>query len=878
MAPPGDVLSRCRRLVREALPAATDDLVEEVAQHFAQRWNEVRAAGDPATKADAAIVAELARWRGRAEARRSRFAPTTQLAGWATEARRALRSTWRRPAFSLASVLLTAIAIGATVTAFSVAYGLIWRPLPFPDGDRLAVVWQVSRGEDGQVSYPDYQDVTAGGPFDGATAISSGTGSLRIGDRIERVNMLWVEPSGFTLLGATPILGRLLGPDDRATPNVLISHRLWQSQLSADPGVIGRSLWLSNRDLIVVGVLAPGADLELPVGSFRLEQQDLWAVLDSTESSASRRDFSSYEALVRVRPGVALDAAQTHVDAVAARLEAAHPETNSGRGFRVAWLADEVVAAYRRPVLLASLAAVVAFLTGLANIVMLTGVHLSDRRQELAIRHALGAGVFRIRRQLLTEQALLTSAGTVAGLLLAKFLTAAITASEAAHLPRADAIRLDGPAWLAALVLALTVAAALALVPWRRGDPSTTLRAGGRSSGGSRRSQQAIVAAELALAMTLATAGALVGLSLVRLTSLDPGFEPEGVVSMRVSAYATQHPGRDDVTRFFASVIDDVRALPGVAAAGASSSLPLSGQATGTSVAAFGQPPSPGEPPLTAGWQFVTPGYFQTLGMALREGRAFDTADLARDGHVTVINDTLARVLFDDQPAVGRRISVGGDDGDWHEIVGVVADTRHGSLAEGPGPRVYDLFGQHWGRTLFLIADSGNQTAATMAAPIRRAVAAHDPEAPVFQIATMHDLLRQSSAPFRLSASMAGGLALVALVLAVAGVYATAAVSVAERRREVGVRAALGASRGELIGLIFRDGAWTALAGLAVGSAGAVAAARLVAAQLFGAQAWDAAIVIPATALAIGAAVAAATVPAALRAAGIDPLIAMRNE
>ncbi len=874
-----DVLQRLRREVRLTLPEATEELVEEVAQHLAERWHEPRAAGGPAADADAVVEADLARWRRR-EARNwmSRVRFRSVLAGWGVEARRAVRCSIRRPAFAVAAVGLTAIAVGATVAAFAVAFGLLWRPLPYPDGHRLAVLWQVYQGTEGQLSYPDYQDLTAGAAFDGATAIASGTGNLRVNDRIERVNMLWLEPAGFSLLGARPILGRLLGPDGRATPNVMISHRLWVTELGADRDVVGRTLWLSGRELTVVGVLAPGFDFELPVGgTFRLEREDLWAIFDPLEAVASRRDVWTYEVLVRLREGSTLEAAQSHVNGVAARLADTYPNTNAGRTFRIAKLADEIVRDYRRPVLLSGLGALVVFATGLVNILMLTSVHLSDRRQELAVRSALGAGAFRIRRQLMTEQAFLIGAGTAAGLLLARVLVNLAASSDAANLPRADAIRLDAPAWIAASVLAMTIAAALALVPWRNGEASTTLGAGGRSAGGLRRTRRLMVGAELALAVTLVSGGASLGLSLARLVAVDPGFVPDGVMTLRVSAYSAQHPGREDVTRFFDDVLADVRGLPGVSAAGAASSLPLAGQSSGTSVSAVGQPRAPDAPPLTAGWQFVTPGYFSALGIRVREGRTFDESDGARPGHTTVISEALARTLFAGQSAVGRRILVGGDN-DPHEIIGVVADTRHTSLAERPEPRVYDLFGQHWGRTLFLVAATGHQPAASIAGPMRRAVAEHDPEAPVFQIATMTELLRRSSAPFRLSTGMAGGLALVALVLAIAGVYATSAIAVAERTREVGVRAALGATRAGLVGLICGESVWTSLGGIAIGSAGAIGATGLIAGHLFGAQPSDAAIVIPLTALTVAATAIAATIPAALRAASIDPLVAMRNE
>jgi predicted permease len=328
-----------------------------------------------------------------------------------------------------------------------------------------------------------------------------------------------------------------------------------------------------------------------------------------------------------------------------------------------------------------------------------------------------------------------------------------------------------------------------------------------------------------------------------------------------------------------ASVLRSVEALPEVASAGAGSSLPLSGQTSGTSVMAEGETVAPGSR-LSAGWQFVTPGYFAALGMTMRSGRDFTADDRANDGHVAIVNETLARTLFPGASAVGRRIAVGGGDAqnDWHEVIGVVADVRHGALGEPPLPRVYDLFGEHWGRTLYVVAQSRTADAAASIGAIRRAVAALDPEVPVFEGATMAELVRRSAAPHRLSATLAAGLALTAVALALAGLYASVAISVAERTREIGIRAALGAAPGDLLRLVLREGAWTAILGGIVGSAGALGASRVVQSQLFNVSSPDVGIVIGLVGLGLVIAAVAAAIPPARRAARADPLTAIRPE
>jgi predicted permease len=872
------VLDRCRRNTRHAMPDASDDLIEEVAQDLALRWQRARDAGASVEAADDRVRQELAGWQGTRAAGRSRR--MTIWSGWLLELRHALRTARLRPMFTLALVVLTAVAVAANVAAFAVTYGLLWRPLPYPDGDRLAVLWQVRQGEEGQVSLPDFRDLTSGSLFDAAAVMSGGRGSLRVGDRIERVNALQLELPGFAMLGATPALGRLLRDDDAGRPSVLISHRLWRTQLGADPNVIGRSLWLSGTTLTVVGVLAPGFDFELPVGrAFTLEDHDLWMLPDPADTFASRRDVSNFEALVRLQPGMPLRTAQRSVDQIGERLAQAHAATNRDRSFRVAPLRHEIVAHFRQPLLLAGAAALLTLAIVLANLVTLAGVRLSDRRSELAIRQALGAGGFRLRRQLLTEYAIAVAVGAAAGSVGAKWIVLTLIAADAANLPRADAVRFDGPVQLAALAIAVLVVTVLTFLPMRSSRGADALQTGRRVSRRSRRMRQVLVAGELALSLALATAGVLLGLSLVRLMSQHPGFDERGVVAARVSAYALRYPGLPEVESFVASVLRSVDALPEVSSAGAGSSLPLSGQTSGTSVMSEGETVAPGSR-LTAGWQFVTPGYFAALGMTIRSGRDFTADDRAHDGHVTIVNETLARTLFPGRSAVGRRLAVGGGDArnDWHEIVGVVADVRHGALGETPLPRVYDLFGEHWGRTLYVVTKSRTADATTAIGAIRRAVAALDPEVPVFEGATMAELVRRSAAPHRLAAMLSVGLALTAVALALAGVYAIVAISVAERTREIGIRAALGAAPGDLLRLVLREGAWTAILGGVIGSLGALGASRLIQSQLFNVSSPDVAIVIWLVALALVVAAVAATIPPARRAARADPLMAIRPE
>jgi putative ABC transport system permease protein len=385
------------------------------------------------------------------------------------------------------------------------------------------------------------------------------------------------------------------------------------------------------------------------------------------------------------------------------------------------------------------------------------------------------------------------------------------------------------------------------------------------------------VAAELALAIALSVGGALLALSLFRLTSQDPGFSATGVAAVRVSAYPARYPTMEDVHTFFSTVVGRVETLHGVAQAAAASSLPLSGT-NGTSVQAEGQPVLPGSR-QSAGWQFVSPGYLGTLGMPIRRGRDFTADDLQHGGHVSIINEQLARALFGDTNPIGHRIAVGGGDatGDWHEVIGVVADVRHHSLDVPPMARVYDLFGEHWGRTLFVVARARTSDAGPLIGAIRKTVAGLDPEAPAFESATMEALVARSAGPRRLAAGLAVALGSVAVLLALVGVAAAAGAAVTERTREIGIRAALGAAPRELLRLVLRDSTRTAAAGAVAGVLGSAACAKLLSAQLYDVRAADVTLIIPIVAIVLLCVAVLSTLPAARRAASVDPAAVTRE-
>ena len=874
-----DLAARWRAEVRRALPGADEDLIEEVTQHLIDCWQRARGEGRNPLQADARVYRELEAWR-RNDQRRSVFSRPAWRDGWLSDVRYAWRALRVKPLVTVAAILLMAIATTGSVTAFAIAYGVLGRPLAYPDGERLVVLWQCQRGETGQISYPDYADLSALPVFESAAAIMGGRGSLRVGDGIERVNVLGIEAPGFALLGARPHLGRLLNAGDAGQPVLMISYRLWTTHFGSDPAIIGRRLWLSGDTRTIVGVLSPGFDFELPVGgTFTLEHHDIWSILDPTSQFLTRRNVSTYEAIARLAPGISLANAQAAVDAAGLQLAHSHAATNRDRGFRVASLKSEMVAEARVPLLLMCGAAVAALVIALANLSTLALLRNASRQTELAVREALGASAMRLRRQSLAEQLVTAFLGGAAGYLAATQIARHLATSEAADLPRVDAIQFDAPVKVFAAALVLLVAVLMTLLPLRSGQTAVALRSGDRDPGRKRRSRRALVAVELALALALSAGGGLLGLSVMRLFSVNTGFSPEHVSTARVSAYEPRYRTIDDVTAFVSSIIDELERTPGVARAGAGTSLPLSGHNTGTGVLVENGPRLDADR-QHAGWQSVTPGYFTSLGMPISRGRDFSAPDRLAPGHVTVISESLALRLFGNDDPIGRRLASGDGNlnGDWHEIIGVVADVRHHALDREPTPRLYDLFGEHWGRTVFVTTRTHGLDASTALPMIRRAVAKLDPEAPVFEAATLQGLVDRSAAPYRLAAMLCGGIACGAVVLALIGVYSVSAASVAERSRELGVRAALGASRRDLLRLVFAESAGTMAAGGAAGVAGALLAVRVLTSRLFGVSSADIATVIPAIAALVLVTAALAVFQPARRAARVDPLVALRSE
>ena len=714
------------------------------------------------------------------------------------------------------------------------------------------MIWQRHGSAGAQVSYPDYLDLASASVFDGATALSAGRGNLRIDDRVERVNALALEPAGFALLGATPFLGRLLMPLDVNQPLALVSHALWRGQLNSDPAIIGRVLWMSGREYTIVGVLAPGFDFALTVPpSFVIEDNALWMLLDRTSPFLTRRDAWTYEVLVRRAPGRTLREAQAAIDAIGARLERQHPATNAGRAFFITSLHEDLVAPVRRPLLLVAVAAIIALGLALANLAILNLVRGAARQAEWSVRAALGGSMLRLRRQALTEHLFVTACGALGGLILGRALVVRLLAHDAANLPRPDAVRFDAPVWgrrgdraahrrrprRAAHRHRPECAAHRVARRRRRRPPDAPVARGRRGcAGGYARDRRRPARLEPRPAAARGH----------RLRALGRRRRADVRLRRRVSRQA----GRRPVVRRGA-----VACARGSRRAGRRRRIePAVERAVERQQGCRGRPRGrPGPTASPPAGSSSRPDISRRPECGLLPAADFAASDRARSAHVTVINEALARVLFAGRNPLGQRIGVGGDDasGDWHEVIGVVADVRYQALAAPPEPRVYDLFGQHWGRTLYVIARSRTGEAAPLLSIMRAAGHALNPERAGLR--TRHPAVAGRPLGRSATAGVAGRLGPGRRGPAAGG--ARRLRRDGDRRRRAHARdwRARGARSRAVrpVPPIAGEGARTIALGGVIGALGALLAGRLLAGQLFDVRAADAAWLIGLAALGV---------------------------
>jgi putative ABC transport system permease protein len=825
------------------------------------------------------------------------------LESFLRDVRYAMRLLRRSPGFAVTTILILALGIGAVTAIFSAVYPTLFEPLPYPHASRIAMVWDTYQGQRIEATYGTFRELAARSrSFESMATFEPWQPVMTGRQSPDRLEGQAVSASYFTVLGIAPAMGRDIQPADDV-PNgprvVLLSDRFFRQHYSGDAGVLGRSIQLDDDTYTVIGVMPqsfenipdPAADVYTPV------QYDPAKLGDLTSPAWGHH----LRIAGRLRAGISLDAARREFAQIASHPQAEFPRPRWASlqgGVIVESLQGDMVHAVK-PALLAVMAAVALLLViACVNVTSLLLARAARRGGEFAMRTALGAAKMRLIRQSITETVLLALMGGAAGLAVAAAGVRLLVSLSPPGLPRVDAIALKGPVFLfafAASALAGLAAGVLPALQAPRVNLQGTLhRGGGRAIASGRQwTRRALVMSEIALALMLLVGAGLLMRSMQRLLAVDAGFSADHLLTMQVqtSGHKFDDPSGTDPSlgtvagagsaarrRFFEQALEQVRKVPGVTSAGFSSILPLSGDPywVGVYGAHFEQ-----DQPNTGYNVYryaVSPGFCETMRIPLLRGRLFDQRDTAQALRAAVISESLAKKEFPKGDALGKRLHVGPTNYPWFTVVGIVGDVRQESLTLNDTDAVYIPAAQSWfaDDTLSFVIRTGGD-ASSIAAPVRDAIWSVDKNQPVLRVAPMRTLVDRSVAERRFVLILFEAFSLVALVLAATGIYGILANSVAERTREIGVRAALGASRGDLVGLVLRQGLVLAGVGVAVGLGASLLAMRALASLLFGVSDLDPVTYAGVTALLLGVAVAACLVPAR-RAALIDPMQALRAE
>jgi len=784
-------------------------------------------------------------------------------------------------AFTIVVVLTLALGIGANTAIFSFANGILLRPLPYPESDRLVVIEETAfiRNVDSMpVSYPNFLDWREQNTVFEDVGVHFGTSRFALSGSGEPVEIRGtrITQGLLELLRVSPILGRTFTADeDRPDQDavVILGYELWQKNFGGDPNVLGQKIVLSNRPRTIVGVMPRG---------FRFpEVSELWVPLALTPQLFTRTDHG-LDGLARLKDGVSLAQAQAEMNNIAARIEQQNPVTNEGLGVKLTNLRDNLSGGYREALLILLGVVGCVLLVACVNVANLMLARATARQKEFALRAALGASRWRIVRQLLIESLLLALVGGVLGFALSLWALHLLLKAIPGQLPFWMNFGIDLRVLAFTLGITLLTGLIFGAVPalqTSRVDLNDTLKEGGRGAIGFRgRSRSLLVVTEIALSLVLLVGAGLMIQSFLRLRQVNIGLDPKNVFTATVLLPRAKYSSEGQRTAFFKQLVEHVRSIPGVQAAGATGTLPLTGNNWGRSLTVEGYPVlSVGQAPSIQ-HTVVTPGYFRAMGITLLAGRDFTEADNFDAAKVTIVDDRLARHYWPNDSAIGKRVRFGPpeDNEPWHTIVGVVRSVRHQRMQEDTRESVYlpHLQIPIGGMTLVARTTSDPHE---LSAAVRREVAQIDRDQPISEIATMEEVVAESIWQPRLYATLFAVFAGGALVLALIGIYGVMAFLVQTRTHEIGVRMALGATARDVFKLIVGRGMKLTIFGVLIGVAGAIALTRLMHTLLFNTSATDPFTFIAISILLSLAAFLACYIPAR-RAAKVDPLIALRYE
>ncbi|HKY27255.1 MAG TPA: ABC transporter permease [Pyrinomonadaceae bacterium] len=793
--------------------------------------------------------------------------------------RYAIRSLLRKPGFVAIAVITLGLGIGANTAMFTVVNAVLLRPLSFPEPEQLVRLDGVNprHGITGSnMSIPDILDwQKQSQSFESITGYLGGGVLLTSGDETERVRAAGVSDDFFRMFRTNAMLGRVIGPDDTPEgrePVVVLSHGLWQRRFGSDPNIIGTKVMMSGESTTIVGVMPPGFDYPA--------QSEAWAPF-ALDPKDQPRDNRFVNVTARLKPGVTIDQAQAELNIISQRLAQSYTETNTDWGVKLTNLRDSLVDNLRTSLFILLGAVALVLLIACANVANLLLARAAFRQKEIAVRTALGASRLRIVRQLLTESLLLSIVSGIIGLLLSIWLTRLLIAINPPNSPRFDEIGFDTNVFLFTLAVTILTAFLFGLAPalqLSRPAMNETLKEGGRQGSFARnRTGSVLMVTEIAFSFMLLVGAGLLIKSFVRLSEIDPGFNPDNVLTMRMTLPSGKYQQGEPRAQIYNQILESVKSTPGVESAGATLSLPLRGDTyqVGRSVIREGRPETPSES-TNAMFVAVTPDYFRTLQIPLKSGRLFADTDNFQSPKVIIINERMARELWPGENVIGRNIKVWRDEKFPREIVGVVGDVKP-SLDEESPTQMYVPYAQDgtWGSLSLAVRTNGEPTA--LSGAVRNAVRSVEKGVPLYNLKTMDDVVATSAAPRRTPMLLFTAFAGVAMLLAMLGIYGITTYYVTQRTHEIGIRMALGAQLRDVLRLVLSRGMLLAVVGVGVGLVGAFLLTRYLTTMLFGVQPIDPLTFAAVSVVLIAVALIACYIPAR-RATKVDPVIALRYE
>jgi putative ABC transport system permease protein len=790
------------------------------------------------------------------------------------------RSLWKRPGFTAIALVALALGIGANTAIFSLVNAVVLRPLPFPEPDRLVWVWGNIRngGNRASVSPLDYLDYRNQNKTFENLAASFGipapvnmTGS---GDP-ERLNASVVSGNYFQTFGISPVLGRGLSLENEKIGQdqvAVLSYELWQRRFAGDPGIINKTIVLDGKAKQIIGVM--GQDVQLP------QAAELWVPLNfDADPEMKMRKAHFLRPIGRLKPGVSLTQAQADLDLIAAQLEQQFPDSNTGWNLRLVSLRDQLVGSSRSFVLILFGAVGLVLLIACANVANLLLVRAAARQKEIALRTALGASRPRILRQMITESVLLAIMGGALGGLLAKWGVDLLVSLSQNTLPPAVPVRVDATVLLFTFLVSLATGLLFGLAPAFRTlkvNLTDSLKEGVRGAGEStlrNRTRSLLVVFESAIAVMLLIGAGLLVRSLIALHSVDPGFDANNVLTMRLDLARNKYDTPEKSANFLTELQTRAANLPGVETIGLITELPMSGQLNDLPFTVEGRPPVTIDQAFDADFRLVNQNYFSALRIPLLRGRNFTAQELRQEVKPVIVSQQLVAQVFPNEDPLGKRLISAISD-TRYEIVGIVGDIRHNSLGGPPLPTMY-FPSIETGRTNLVIRTKTDPL--SIAAALRKEIRAIDPDQPIATARLMTEWVDASVSVQRYRTTLLALFAALAMVLAATGIYGVMSYTVAQRTHEIGVRMALGARQRDVLTLVVRQGMMLALAGVVLGLIGAALLTRVMSTLLFQVTAKDPITFVVVAALLTAVAFVACFVPA-LRATKVDPLVALRYE